>query len=213
MRRKRSNHMRKSYRGLTSMSFVAGIIFTVALIAAGVFIWVKQGPRVYELTRDVPAYSILSATDVEAVHKAPAPMGATTEPSAVPGSMTVLPLKRHAVLLDNQVVKLPACGPSWMALITVPATPAMAGAPGQELMLDGVVEDSDAVERISSHAVLLSVQNGQAVLALAPDEAARATAFSTGKRHLMAIPVVAVPGNVNTRAPAETTATQSTATP
>jgi hypothetical protein len=180
-----------------SMGCAASLIIGILLAAVGCYIYRKQQPTVFELTRDLPAYTIVGEKDFQAVHRISAPAGATTEASSVEGHMTVVPLKRHGILLDRELAKLPFGNQTWVTLITIPATSAINGQPGQVLMLVGASEDSDVVERISNQAVLLTTQNGHAVLAVAPDEASRAAAYTTGKRHLMAIPVFAVPAEAN----------------
>lgn len=135
---------------------------------------------VVQLTRDLPAYAVLTSADLIETTVATPPKQPVTSITDVTGSVTLAPLASGSILTIPEQIKLPPDS----FVLTAPISTTLVPRPGETMILLGSTNDFDKAQIVSRQAITLGVQEQQVVLGLPSSEAQDAAAYLTAGRRL-----------------------------
>lgn len=156
------------------------LLLLAMLVIAGAWL-MNQKPVVLPLTvvqarKDLPAYTVITSTDIVTTTITSPPANAVTDVSEIIGHTTNRPIESGATLTKSMLIPIPQAYHDWW-LLTIPVSSALTVTPGNSVILLGVDSNDNVITEISQQAVVLDIKNDQIVLALAPDEARQATMY------------------------------------
>jgi hypothetical protein len=179
------------------IGFVATAL-CAALLAAGI-VWtsgswpvlsarLRPTPmrQIVTTTRDLPAYTLIKASDIITASLLQAPANALTQTTAASLTITVAPIARGSALTADNVRHVPF-SPNGYGLITVAFSATLQPRIGERVTLLGLTATEISPTLVSAQALALGAHSDKVVLALPWNEALQAAAYLSLGRSLIVV--------------------------
>lgn len=168
-----------------------GCVTVVAIIAITVaaYFWMTRPLShsatlsVVVTTHNLPAYAVITATDLVSTPTSVSSTDVITQRAAVLGKTTIVPLDRGSALTAPMVVAVPR---TWI-LFSVPISSTLAITPGDTITLLGIWGDARVADKVSNQAIVLHSQDSQVVIALPETDALRAAPYLLPDHQLIVV--------------------------
>jgi len=169
------------------------LTITIVLIVtlAGMALMIRRAQSasrqsIWQSAHDLPAYSILKATDLQRAKAAAFLDEALTDSASVIGRITKHPIAKGTALTASMLVETPESLQDWW-LMPLPISSALAIKAGDRVMLVGIKPDTTMTTFSSERAVVLEIKDGQMIVALPKEQAQEAAAYLAKDHQLLVL--------------------------
>ena len=158
------------------------LLALVLLCLAGGVFWLSRAQParspVVQATRDIPAFTLLSSSDVAAatVPTALVAKGAVTKSADAVGRLVTVDLKKGATIAAGALLSPTTTLQDWL-IVSVPISNSLPIKPGERVLLWGVSSGDGQAVLVADRALVLAVEAGAATVAAPPDAIRQALGY------------------------------------